>query len=141
MGPRSDAPVRSLEWAEPIALDRRSSLRAAAAALDGSRVGALLITGGRRDVGILSERDVVAALRNGADPDQLCVDTVASRPVVTTSPDERLIDAARRLVTDHRRHVVIVDDDQVVGILSMRDLLAAMIEDVGETIRPWAPPP
>ncbi|WP_116995622.1 cyclic nucleotide-binding/CBS domain-containing protein [Desertimonas flava] len=133
MSPRPDAQVRSLEWAEPIVVDGSSSLRAAAAALDGCQVGALLVTGGRRNIGIVSERDVVAALRDGADPDRLRVDRIASRPVVTTAPDERLIDVARRLITDHCRHVVIVDGDEVVGILSMRDLLAVLIEIVGDT--------
>jgi CBS domain-containing protein len=124
-GPRDE--VRTIEWPEPISVDAHATLRVAAAALDRCAVGALVVVGPGGDVGVLSERDIVAALAAGADVDTARAGDIATRHLVTAAPSDRLDDVARRALGSGVRHVLVVDDDDVVGVVSMRDLLAVFV--------------
>ncbi len=87
-------------------------------------VSALPVYRRHRLVGIITERDVVAAIADGADPATTKVaDYMTDRPV-TVRPDEDLEVAARRMATLGVRHLPVVDGGRLVGVLSMRDLQA-----------------
>jgi CBS domain-containing protein len=89
------------------------------------KIGGVVITGaGGRIVGIVSERDVVRALATGGagivnDP----VSTIMTRSVVTCSPDETVNDIMRRMTEGKFRHVPVVEDDRLVGIVSIGDVV------------------
>jgi CBS domain-containing protein len=88
-------------------------------------VSALPVYRGRRLVGIITERDVVAAIADGADPATTRVaDYMTDRPV-TVGSDEDVQVAARRMAELGVRHLPVVDGGRLVGVLSMRDLLAS----------------
>jgi CBS domain-containing protein len=96
----------------------------AAARMRRYEVSALPVYRRHRLVGIVTERDVVAAIADGADPAATRVaDYMTDRPV-TVRPDEDVEVAARRMAELGVRHLPVVDGDQLVGVLSMRDLLA-----------------
>jgi CBS domain-containing protein len=100
------------------------TLLGAATRMNWYRVGALPVYRRHRLVGIVTERDVIAALADGADPATTRVaDYMTDRPV-TVRPDEDLEVAARRMAELGVRHLPVVDGDQLVGVLSIRDLLA-----------------
>src|SRR6266498_3388809 len=89
-------------------------------------VSALPVFRGRRLVGIVTERDVVTAIADGADPITTRVaDYMTDRPV-TASPEEDVRVAAGRMAELGVRHLPVVDEGRLVGVLSMRDLLAPM---------------
>jgi CBS domain-containing protein len=93
-------------------------------------IGAVLVMEGPRLVGILSERDyarkVVLHGRTSADTP---VRDIMSTDVVTTAPNDS-VDHCMQVVTHRRiRHLPVLDNGSVVGIISIGDLVKAVIED------------
>jgi CBS domain-containing protein len=87
-------------------------------------VSALPVYRRHRLVGIVTERDVVTAIADGADPATTRVaDYMTDRPV-TVRPDEDVEVAVRRMAELGVRHLPVVDGNRLVGVLSMRDLQA-----------------
>jgi CBS domain-containing protein len=101
-------------------------------ALAEHRVGALIVSsgGGRLD-GIVSERDVVRHLqRHGADVLDRPVSTIMTTDLHTASPHDT-IDDLMVLMTDKRiRHVPVVVDEGLVGIVSIGDVVKHRIEEL-----------
>ena len=108
---------------------RGDSLRAAAARMWRQQTGWLLITEDGRLAGIITERDVLRAVALGADPDKSSVDDVMTAEVFTVPPDMQVQDAARLMASRWIRHLPVVDGEELLGVVSMRDMtgvLAAM---------------
>lgn len=93
-------------------------------------IGAVLVCDGRRLSGVLSERDyarkVVLQGRTSADTP---VRDIMTRDVQTVRPEDS-VDHCMQLMTDRRiRHLPVVVDGDVVGVVSIGDLVKAVIED------------
>lgn len=111
----------------PVAtIDHAASLREAAERLAADGVGVLVVLHGTALVGVVSERDVVAHVAAGADLDHLAVGDVMQGDVVTTTGDVSAWEAARAMITAEVRHLPVLVDGQVAGVLSIRDVLAAL---------------
>ena len=98
-------------------------------------VGAVLAMQGARLCGIVSERDyarkVVLQGRSSADTP---VSAIMTAQVLTVGPDTS-VPACMRLVTDHRiRHLPVVEDGRVVGVVSIGDLVKAVMADQQEQL-------
>ena len=98
------------------------SLRSAAERMWRQQTGSLLVTDGGQLIGIITERDVLRAMAFGADPDRSSVDEVMTAEVFTVRPDMPLQDAAREMAARWIRHLPVVQDGQVLGVVSMRDV-------------------
>jgi CBS domain-containing protein len=98
-------------------------------------VGALVVMKGEELVGIVSERDYARkVILMGRASDETPVWEIMSSPVVTVAPTQSL-DECMRLVTERRiRHLPVVDGGKVVGMISIGDLVKAVIEDQQHTI-------
>ena len=98
--------------------------------LTDKRIGAVPVLDNGVAVGIFSERDVVHCLQQfGADGLNRAVREVMTSPVISVSSGTAVL-AALSLMTRRRiRHLPVVDDGSVVGVLSIGDLVAAVIED------------
>ena len=101
---------------------RADSLRAAAAQMWRQQTGSLLVTEGGRLAGIITERDVLRAVALGGDPDRSSVDDFMTAEVFTVHPDTQLQEAAREMAARWIRHLAVVDGDQIMGVVSMRDV-------------------
>ena len=101
---------------------RGDSLRAAAARMWRQQTGSLVVTEGGRLAGIITERDVLRAVALGADPDKSSVDDVMTAEVFTVPPDTDLQDAARQMAARWIRHLPVLDGDEIVGVVGMRDM-------------------
>jgi CBS domain-containing protein len=101
---------------------RGDSLRAAAARMWRQQTGSLVVTEGGRLAGIITERDVLRAVALGADPDKSSVDDVMTAEVFTVPPDTDLQDAARQMAARWIRHLPVVDGEEIVGVVGMRDM-------------------
>ncbi|HMM57028.1 MAG: CBS domain-containing protein [Xanthomonadales bacterium PRO7] len=93
-------------------------------------IGALLVMRGSQLLGIVSERDyarkVILKGRSSADTP---VREIMSAQVLTVAPGDS-VNHCMQLVTDKRvRHLPVVDDGRVIGVVSIGDLVKAVIED------------
>ena len=95
-------------------------------------IGALLVSeDGRRVAGILSERDIVHALaEQGAALLAMPVDQLMTRKVVTCVPEDTVSDLMARMTQHRFRHLPVVKDGILIGIVSIGDLVKNRIEEV-----------
>ena len=117
-----------------VTVDPRASVREALALLAGHGIGALVVSPGEgRIAGILSERDVVRGLHASGDavldgP----VSALMTAEVHTCVPGASVHDLARTM-TDHRvRHVPVVEDGRLLGIVSIGDVVKARLDELEE---------
>jgi predicted transcriptional regulator len=99
------------------------TLRSVAAVLAELDVGVAVVALPDRSAGVVSERDVVRALADGADPDEVWAADVMTSELVIAEADETVADAARRMSVEGVRHLAVVDRGTIVGVVSSRDVL------------------
>ena len=100
------------------------TLKQAAVLMAERKVGAAVVLDPDADgPGILTERDVLEAVAQGQDPEvELCADHL-TRDAVTAMPDWDLGRAATAMVHGGFRHLVVCEGAEVIGILSVRDIV------------------
>lgn len=91
-------------------------------------VGAALVLDGERLAGIVTERDVLRAVARGIRDDALVRDWMTTDPD-TIEPGETTQHAATLMMHGGFRHLPVMEDGAVVGILSIRDLMRIALED------------
>jgi|SRR5215218_794683 CBS domain-containing protein len=101
------------------------SLEVAADRMSWHQVGALPVLEGQHLVGIVTERDLTAALAEGADPAITPVSDYMTPAPEVLGPESELADAAHLMLELGIRHLPVVRCGQLVGVLSMRDVLDA----------------
>lgn len=100
------------------------TLREAARMMSEHRVGAaVVIDHEQAGIGILTERDVLDSVGKGQDPDAEKVGDHRTEDVVFASPDWSLDQAAAAMVRGNFRHLIVIEDSDVTGLLSMRDIV------------------
>ena len=115
-----------------LTLDSSATLSDAAAMLDQKRIGAVVaVDASGALVGVLSERDIVRQFaRHGAAAIDMPVSDAMTRGVITADPAET-IDTCLGRMTDRRiRHLPIVSDGTLRGIISIGDLVKYKIDEV-----------
>jgi CBS domain-containing protein len=107
-----------------------------------ARVGSVAVCDGSRLVGIFTERDVLRLAGEAAALDRVPVAEVMTRNVITVSADADLLSAARLMGERRIRHLPVVEGENLLGMIGIRDVLAALAErlwhsrdeDVHETV-------
>lgn len=99
------------------------------------KIGALVVTSSGELAGIFSERDYTRRVElHGKTSQQTKVSEIMSGNVITVGPDDT-IEKCMALMTDHKiRHLPVLTHGKVTGILSIGDLVKAIIADQQETI-------
>jgi CBS domain-containing protein len=106
------------------------SLREAAIAMCDRRVGAAVVVDPEAPgPGVITERDVLIAVGSGKDPDAERVADHLTSKLTFAAPDWSLEQAAAAMVRGGFRHLVVVDQSELVGILSMRDIVRVWCGD------------
>src|SRR5215213_10238790 len=111
-----------------LTVDSSQSLAEVAARMVERSVGAVLVLDGKRLAGILTERDVLRAVARGIRDDAVVRDWMTTDPE-TIEPHETTEHAATLMMHGGFRHLPVVEGDAVVGILSIRDLMALALAD------------
>jgi CBS domain-containing protein len=113
-------------------IEPNAPLAAAMKILAERRIGALVITGAdQRIVGILSERDIVRTLaeRGPRALDEPLAD-VMTRKVVTCSQSETVCEIMERMSSGKFRHVPVVEQGRLIGIVSIGDIVKSRLEEM-----------
>jgi len=99
-------------------------------------IGALLVLEGAMLTGVISERDYARKIiLKGKASREVPVREIMSSPVITIPPSASLEDALSVMSNHHIRHLPVVAEGRILGILSMRDVMTAIIEKQDDTIR------
>ena len=120
--------VRRLVTGPTVSLRREQPLDEAAAVLAANDVGAAVVQSGNQSIGVISERDVIKALApDGDDFVDLRVADVMSTRVEMIEGTATIFEASRRMVDGGIRHLAVSEGEAPLGLISMRDLLAALV--------------
>lgn len=91
-------------------------------------VGAVLVIENGRLSGIMTERDLMRGVGRGLRDDTVVGECMTANPD-TIAPDDTIKHAAVMMIHGGYRHLPVVDGDDVVGVLSIRDLVPLLLED------------
>lgn len=106
------------------------SLRAASRAMAARKVGAAVVHDPDGEgVGIITERDILVSIGMGQDPDTEHVRDHVTSELVYAAPSWTLEQAADAMVRGGFRHLIVLEGGEVVGILSVRDIVRCWTED------------
>ena len=115
------------------------TVRQVAQLMTARRVGsAIVVDPDSAGVGILTERDVLYAIGRGLDPDVERVTNHLTWDVVYAGPTWTLDEAAAAMLRGGFRHLVVMDDDEVLGVISVRDIIRVWSQQRVETAAPAA---
>lgn len=105
-----------------------ATLREAADAMMADGLGLLVISDVNGPLGVLSERDVVAAISDELDVEVERVRDHGSGEMIGVDADASVVDAAQAMAEAQIRHLVVLSDGDVVGVVSIRDVLRALVD-------------
>jgi signal-transduction protein with cAMP-binding, CBS, and nucleotidyltransferase domain len=106
------------------------TLREAAQRMTEKGVGAAVVIDEEQPApAIVSERDILISIGHGEDPDKELVGAHMSESVISAAPDWSLERAAMEMAKRHIRHLVIVEQGELIGVLSMRDIVRVWTSD------------
>jgi CBS domain-containing protein len=118
-----------------VTVEPEVTLLAAARRMASEGVGTLVVTDGGKLIGLVTDRDIVIRGLARALPLDARIDSVMSMNVVAIDADSDIRDAQRAFGHHAVRRLPIVDGGNVVGLLSIDDLMVALTEEMSEVTR------
>jgi CBS domain-containing protein len=116
------------------------TLRQAARAMAQRRVGAAVVVDPEAPgLGILTERDILLSIGDGQDPDAELVADHLTADLVFAAPDWSLEQGAAAMVRGGFRHLVVIDEGEASGVLSVRDIVRCWTDDGASCEVPQSP--
>jgi CBS domain-containing protein len=115
-----DVMVRKVVTAQP-----GTSVTDIAKLMRKNRIGSVIIAKNHRPIGILTEGDFIKLVARGCDMKKASANEFMNRNVVTCDPSITVIDALMIMRTERIRHLPVVRSKELVGVISIRDLIAA----------------
>ena len=110
----------------------KTTVTAVAERMSVKRIGCLLVESDdptRGPIGILTETDLVRkVLAAGLDPMVTTANQVMVSPIVTITGDRTMLDASHVMETNHIRHLCVAEAGEIVGIVSVRDLVRSFVD-------------
>jgi CBS domain-containing protein len=127
--------ILTQKGASVATVDRACSVLDAARRMNDHRIGALIVTDDDVVIGIFTERDILTrVVAAGLDPETTAVERVMTSPVCICGPDT-LLEDCRDVITVRRiRHLPVVAEGRLVGIVTSGDILAHEAQDRERTV-------
>ncbi len=124
---------RTLESVSP-----ETTIVEAAVRMKGKSLGSLLVVPANAEgpvsnrSGIVTETDLIRkVLAKGMDASRIRVDQVMTSPLLTITPDRPMLDASHLMETNHVRYLCASHDEDIVGVISVRDLARYFVDSEG----------
>lgn len=134
MTPEPYQRVSAIMTTPAICVEPSATLREVATALRDANIGALVVLPGDRPMAVVSERDVVRALADGADPDAVWAADVGTEEPRYVTPAHPVPRVAEQMLAAGIRHMPVVDENQIVGMVGARDALESLTATVLESL-------
>jgi CBS domain-containing protein len=122
--------VRDIMHTEVVTVRGDQTFVDAAKVLHEHRISSVVVAGERGPVGIVTERDFVDLVADGADPGSTTVGERMTRDLATVQPGDDIADAARIMAERRIRHLPVVSKGGLAGIISIRDLTTWAVEEL-----------
>jgi CBS domain-containing protein len=116
------ATVREVMSETLFTVNASTTVGEAVALMAQHRVGSMVVMDGTRLIGIFTERDTVRAISQSYDAPSHEVSSWMTRDPMTISPEEQVEDALKTMLDKGFRHLPVVEEGEVIGIVSIRDL-------------------
>jgi signal-transduction protein with cAMP-binding, CBS, and nucleotidyltransferase domain len=122
--PFSQILVQQLMTSKVVKVPAQASVIQVADLMKKSSIGSVLVTDGENLVGIVTETDIVhKAVAEDQNPHDTKVESIMSYPMLTIETHRNVPEAAELMIQNGIRHLAVMEKGQVVGMISMRDLL------------------
>jgi CBS domain-containing protein len=118
-----------------LTVDAGASLRRAAKVMTDRGVGCAVVVEKEKVAGIVTERDILRAVADDKIMDDAKVEEVMTRDVVSGAPGWEIVRAVKTMTEGGFRHLLVMEMDDPVGIVSLRDLMDSMVELVQDEER------
>jgi len=136
-------PVLDVADLRPVTVRPGDTVQDAVGRMVDQNVGSVAVCEGTRLVGIFTERNVLRLASQGARFDDLSVQEVMTTQLVTVGPDDDIVAVAHLMGERRIRHVPVLEGENLVGIVGIRDVLGVLAEmlwkahdeDAHETVR------
>jgi len=115
--------VKDIMTKSVISVDSSISVNEAAKMMEDSKVGAVIVMENNTPIGIITDRDFAVKIVAHAYQITTPVKQIMSSPLIATSPDETVLMAADLMQTRHIRKLPVIENDQIVGIITSSDLI------------------
>ncbi len=122
--------VRNLVTRPPVLVHLDDSLRRVAQLFVEESFGAAVVRG-TDPPAIISERDIVRAVAEGLNLDRTRVEEVMTDDVAIAGPNDSIAQVARMMIDNEIRHVPIIEDEVIAGLISGRDALKSFADAAG----------
>jgi len=108
----------------PLTIDSDQTIQSAAHFMHSNQVGSLVVKQNGKPAGIVTERDFTRkVLAKGLDQNKATVSDIMTAPFHSIDCHESVLDANKLMAKKKIRHLVVTENDEVVGILSVKDLV------------------
>jgi CBS domain-containing protein len=124
--------LRDIAIRHLVTVGPQSTLRRAAKVMSDRGIGAAVVIEKEKVAGIVTERDILHAVAGDINVDEATVEDIMTRDVVSGAPGWDLLRAVRTMTDGGFRHLLVMEMDDPVGIVSLRDLMNVLAEMVDE---------
>ena len=131
--------VRGLVRREPVAVDPQTKLRTVAEILANEAIGVVVVRRERPDaaehgwtIGVVSERDVTHAVARNMNVDTTPAVDVMAAEIAYADPSDTVLRVAVRMMANEVRHLPVIDGEELVGVISERDVLRVLVQALRE---------
>lgn len=122
--------ILAVKGTKVVTIDGAKTLKDAVALLTVNNIGAVIVVdASTKPIGILSERDIIRAADRFADLLSHRVDEIMSRNVVVGSPNDDVQTVQQTMTQKRFRHLPIMDQGKLAGIISLGDIVKAQLEE------------
>lgn len=103
-----------------------ATVKEAVSKMNKFRIGSIIVMEGKRPVGIITERDILERIVEPCmEPTAMRAKEIMSSPIISTSPDVSIEDAARLMATRKIKKLAVIEKGELVGIMTSMDLMRA----------------